>query len=135
MSSRTNILRISLFENVNIHKDIWRSAECRIETSISCYNSRLVQKKFTNIIWNDYKKQQGHNLWKKTTKKSPAYGRGFKPNFSVTVLDNFFCGNHQFFFGWVYNRLVAINVRKLSRLSIWFDNNLTVDFGYVWFLW
>ena len=36
---------------------------------------------------------------KKSTKKSPAYGRGFKPNFSVTVLDNFFVEIISFFLG------------------------------------
>ena len=34
MSSRIKVFRISLFENVNIHKDIWRYAECRV----NCYD-------------------------------------------------------------------------------------------------
>ena len=37
------------------------------------------------LFWTQ--RQQGHDLWKKSTKKSPAYGRGFKPNFSVTDRD------------------------------------------------
>ena len=30
LSSIMKVFPISLFENVNIHKDIWRSAECRL---------------------------------------------------------------------------------------------------------
>ena len=49
-----------------------RSAEC----GISCFHSMTFELKRKNDI----------TCGKKTTKKLPGYGRGFKPNFSVNFL-------------------------------------------------
>ena len=49
LSSRTKIFRISLFDNVNIYKDIWRYAECRLQKRLS-------------------RKKKGSNGWLKVVK-------------------------------------------------------------------
>ena len=44
------VFRISLFENVNIHKDIWRSAECRIKDSANRYFLSFVVEVWPEVL-------------------------------------------------------------------------------------